>query len=250
MTVNTLEINEESALRPTVGNHLDEMRRRLILCLAVFIPPFGLGMYLYRFLWKLVILPLERVHPDLLRFQALGPSDGLIMAMKIAFAFALFLSLPVWASQAWAFVSPGLTSAEKRWLYIGLGGGGLLFLIGAAFAYGVGLPFALEFLLPFNQSLAGWENSFTGAGYVDFVITCCAGFGFAFELPLVMLLLGWFNILTPETIREWWRVIVLAVFVLSALMTPPDPVTQILLAAPLLILFVVGYCLVRWTARS
>ncbi|MCC8180998.1 MAG: twin-arginine translocase subunit TatC [Planctomycetes bacterium] len=186
----------------------------------------------------------------MLRFQALGPSDGLLMAMRMSFAFALFLSLPVWVGQVWSFVSPGLTPGEKRWLYLGLGSGGGLFIVGSGLAYFLGVPLALEFLLPFNQSLSGWKNSFTGTGYVDFVVTCCASFGLAFELPLVMLILGWFDILTPEVIREWWRAVVLIIVGVAAIMTPPDPVTQMLLAGPMLLLFLFGYWLVKWTRRD
>lgn len=233
----------------SVGVHLDELRRRLVFSLVVFTPLFGLGLWLYRDLWRVVIHPLQRAQPNLLHFQALSPSDGLVMAMRIAFAFALFLSLPVWLSQAWGFIAPGLNGRERRWLYLSLGSGAVLFAVGAALAYFVGIPFALEYLLPFNQSLAGWENAFTGTGYVDFVITCCAGFGMAFELPLVMLALGWFGLLTPEMLRSWWQVVVLIIFVLAAVMTPPDPFTQMMLAAPMLLLFVLGYWLVKWTRR-
>ncbi|MCC8190528.1 MAG: twin-arginine translocase subunit TatC [Planctomycetes bacterium] len=229
-----------------MGPHLEELRTRLALCLAVFVPFFGIGLYCYRWLWQIVIRPLDRISPHLANFQALGPSDGLIMAIRIAFAFALFLSLPVWLFQIWNFVSPGLTTTEKRWLTLSLGSGGVLFAIGAALAYFVGLPLALSYLLPFNQSLAGWENSFTGTGYVDFVITCCAGFGIAFELPLVMLALAWAGILTPELLREWWRVILLVIVIIAAVMTPPDPFTQIMLALPLSLLFLVGCWLVKW----
>lgn len=232
-----------------MGSHLEELRKRLIISLAIFAPLFVVGMLIYQTLWKIIILPLDRAAPHLLRFQALGPSDGLVMAMRIAFAFALFLSLPVWLSQIWNFVAPGLTGHEKRLLYLSLGSGGVLFAIGAAVAYFVGIPFALEFLLPFNQSLSGWENSFTGTGYVDFIITCCAGFGLAFELPLVMFALGWVGLLTPELLRRWWRVVVVLIFFLAAVMTPPDPFTQMLLAIPMLGLFVLGYWLVKWTHR-
>lgn len=231
-----------------MGAHLDELRRRLIISLSVFVPLFVVGFVLYQTLWKIVIYPLENAAPHLLRFQALGPSDGLIMAMRIAFAFALFLSLPVWIAQIWSFVSPGLTSKEKRLLYLSLGSGTVLFILGAALAYFVGIPFALEFLLPFNQSLAGWENAFTGAGYVDFVITCCAGFGLAFELPLVMVALAFAGILTAPAIRAWWRPIILIVVVLAAIMTPPDPFTQMMLALPMLALFGIGYVLVKMIA--
>ncbi len=227
-----------------MGAHLEELRRRLILSLAVFAPCFALGLYLYQTLWSVVILPLSRAAPHLARFQALGPSDGLIMAMRIAFAFALLLSLPVWAGQIWCFVAPGLTEREKRCLHLALGSGLALFAAGAAIAYFAGVPLALEFLLPFNQSLSGWENAFTGADYVNFIVTCCAGFGLAFELPLVMLALGWFGLLTPEALRAYWRPIILAVFILAALFTPPDPFTQIMLALPLLGLFGIGYVLV------
>ncbi len=232
-----------------MGQHLDELRKRLIISLAVFAPLFIVGMLLYQTLWNIIIKPLERAGPHLLRFQALGPSDGLIMAMRIAFAFALFLSLPVWLSQIWNFVAPGLTGRERRLLYLSLGSGTVLFLIGAAMAYFAGVPLALEFLLPFNQSLSGWENAFTGSGYVDFVITCCAGFGIAFELPLVMTALALAGIITPKGVREWWRVIILAVVVCAAVMTPPDPFSQLMLAIPMVILFGIGYIMVRWAAR-
>jgi sec-independent protein translocase protein TatC len=228
------------------GVHLEELRKRLIVSLTIFVPLFGVGLWLYKDLWNIVIAPLSRVQPELANFQALTPSDGLIMAMRIAFAFALFISLPVWLSQIWSFVSPGLTSREKRYLYLSLGSGLILFSIGVAAAYFLGIPFALEYLLPFNKSLAGWENSFTGSGYVDFVITCCGGFGMAFELPLVMMALAWTGILTAETLREWWRPIILIIFIIAAVMTPPDPFTQLLLAIPMLLLFVVGYWLVKW----
>lgn len=231
-----------------LGPHLDELRRRLVVSLAVFVPLFAAGLLLYQTLWRIVIMPLERAAPHLLRFQALGPSDGLLMAMRIAFAFAMFLSLPVWLGQLWSFVSPGLTGREKRLLYLSLGSGTVLFVLGAAMAYFVGVPFALEFLLPFNQSLAGWENAFTGTGYVDFVITCCAGFGLAFELPLVMVALAFAGMVTASGLRSWWRVIVLAVIVVAAVMTPPDPFTQMMLAIPMLGLFGIGYLLVKMIA--
>jgi sec-independent protein translocase protein TatC len=85
---------------------------------------------------------------------------------------------------------------------------------------------------------------------VDFVITCCAGFGLAFELPLVMLALGFAGILTPDGLRQWWRVIILVIFVLAAVMTPPDPFTQMMLALPMLLLFGIGFVLVRWVHRK
>ncbi|MDR2392362.1 MAG: twin-arginine translocase subunit TatC [Planctomycetota bacterium] len=237
------EAKNDDSLRDELGVHLEELRRRLAVSLAVFIPFFALGLWLYRELWRVVSLPLERAAPHLLRFQALNPSDGLIMTMRIAFAFAMFLSLPVWLSQIWRFVAPGLTANELRWLHVSLGAGGILFAAGVAVAYFIGVPLALAWLLPFNQSLSGWENVFTGEGYVDFVLACCAGFGFAFELPLAMLTLARTGILTPESLKAGWRWAILAIFVLAALLTPPDPFTQLLLALPLLLLFGVGYWL-------
>ncbi|MCL2000999.1 MAG: twin-arginine translocase subunit TatC [Planctomycetes bacterium] len=231
-----------------IGSHLEELRKRLIISISVFIPSFAIGLWFYQSLWNAIILPLDRAAPHLQRFQALSPSDGLIMAMRIAFAFSLVLSLPVWMSQVWHFVVPGLTAAERRWLNLALGTGSVLFGIGVATAYFVGIPLALEYLLPFNQSMTGWENSFTGPGYVDFVITCCIGFGLAFELPLIMFVLGWSGLLTPGILAEWWRVVVLVIFILAAVLTPPDPFTQLLLALSLLVLFLFGWRLVKWTA--
>lgn len=240
---------EESILAKAsdhIGPHLDELRRRLVISAAAFIPAFAFGLFLYRPLWDLMLLPLADASPHLLRFQALAPSDGLILMMQIAFAFALIVSTPVWISQVWSFVAPGLTGLERRWLYLSLGSGGALFFIGVLVAYFFAVPLALGYLLPLNQSLTGWENSFTGSGYVGFVLTCCVAFGVAFELPLVMLVLGWVGLLSPEGIKPWWRVITLAIFVLAAIMTPPDPFSQLMLALPMLGLFWLGYFLVKW----
>lgn len=229
-----------------LGSHLTELRRRLIICVAISIPLFGIGMYLYRSLWDVVTHPLRLSAPHLLRFQALAPSDGLLMSMRISFGFALVLSLPVWTAQIWGFISPGLNGKERRWLYISLGGGSLLFFAGVTLAYFIGIPLGLEFLLPFNLTLANWENSFTGPDFVDFVMTCCIGFGIAFELPLLMLILGWINLITPAGLKEWWRVVTIAIVVMAAVFTPPDPFTQALLAVPMIILFWLGYGLVWW----
>ncbi|MDR0362391.1 MAG: twin-arginine translocase subunit TatC [Planctomycetota bacterium] len=230
-----------------IGPHLDELRRRLVFSVLAFIPAFAVGLWLYQTLWDALLLPLRDASPHLMRFQALTPSDGLLLMMRIAFAFALFVSMPIWISQAWAFVSPGLSAGERRWLYLACGAGGVLFFMGVLVAYFGGIPLALGYLLPLNQTLAGWENSFTGGGYVDFIVTCCFGFGAAFELPLVMLVLGWAGLITPEGVRAWWRYVVLFVFVLSAVMTPPDPFSQLMLALPMLGLFFIGYFLVKWT---
>jgi sec-independent protein translocase protein TatC len=108
----------------------------------------------------------------------------------------------------------------------------------------------LEFLLPFNQTLSGWENAFTGRDYVDFIITCCAGFGFAFELPLVMLALAWAGILTPGALRQYWRPVILLIVVCAAVLTPPDPFTLCMLALPMVGLFGVGWLLVKWACRE
>ena len=233
-----------------IGRHLDELRRRLIISAVAFVPAFAIGLYLYQPLWNLLLLPLANADSDLVRFQALAPSDGLILAMRIALAFALILSMPIWVGQIWSFIAPGLTSTEKRWLYLALGAGGILFFLGAMLAYLYALPLALGYLLPLNQSLTGWENSFTGDGYVGFVTTCCIAFGIAFETPLVMMVLGFVGLLTPEGIRAWWRVVVLGIFFAAAVMTPPDPFSLLLLAIPLLCLFFLGYWLVRWTGKK
>ncbi|MDR1612819.1 MAG: twin-arginine translocase subunit TatC [Planctomycetota bacterium] len=233
-----------------IGPHLEELRRRLVFSIAAFIPAFALGLWLYRFLWDALLLPLRDASPHLMRFQALTPSDGLILMMRLAFAFALVVSMPFWAAQIWGFMAPGLNATEKRWLHLACGAGGVLFAAGVLAAYFGGIPLALGYLLPLNQTLTGWENSFTGSGYVDFIVTCCFGFGLAFELPLVMFALGWAGLITPGGVKSRWRAVVIAVFVLAAVMTPPDPFSQLLLALPMLGLFYIGYLLVKWTERS
>ncbi|MDR3212162.1 MAG: twin-arginine translocase subunit TatC [Planctomycetota bacterium] len=229
--------------------HLEELRWRLVISLAAFVPAFACGLLLYRRLWDILLTPLEKVDVSLVHFQALSPADGMILTLEVALAFALIVSTPVWVSQLWCFISPGLKARERRWFYLALGAGGALFFAGVLMAFYLALPLALGYLLPLNQSLTGWENSFTGSGYVNFIAGGAFAFGIAFETPLLMLVLAWLGLLTPAGIRSYWRQIVLGVFIMAAVLTPPEPLSQILLALPLLLLFGLGYLLVYWVRR-
>ncbi len=240
--------------RLSLGEHLQELRTRLIICLLTVGGVFIFGLFFYRQLYDLARWPILWAarglgqSPDaLVKFQALGPLDAFLWIVRIDLFLALILTLPVLIYHLWAFVAPGLTGREKRAvLYIFSAGSGL-FLTGVAVAFRVAAPIGLAFLLTFTAELPGFENRWTGPEYMSFLVLCCTGFGLCFETPLVILALVRCGLLTPEQLLARWRHVVLAAFVIGAIFTPPDPLTQIVLASLLIALFFAGYFLAKWT---
>ncbi len=241
------------AKRMSLGDHLAELRQRLIVSLLAFGAVFLLGMVLYPWLWEAVRLPLAwapavdgRPLPEIVQFQWPGPLEGFLTILKIDVLFTIVMTFPFLAYQVWLFVVPGLTRQERRALRAILSVGSLLFFLGVfvAFRYATGL--GMRFLVEFNQSLAGSSDQWRGDYYLGFLTMVCLGFGIGFETPLVMLALARVGLITPESILHYWRHALLGMVVLGAIFTPPDPFTQILLALIMTCLFFLGYLLARW----
>ncbi len=150
--------------------------------------------------------------------------------------------MPVIVYQALRFVSPGLRPGERRWLYLTVLGAFILFLAGVAFAYYVALPPALDFLLNFGNDLA--EPNIRVGSYIDFVTRLLFWTGVTFETPLVIMFLARFGIVSAGRLLHWWRLAFVAAFVVAAIVTPTvDPVTQSLVAGPIIVLYFLGIAL-------
>lgn len=250
-------IDEPAAPALSLGEHLDELRARLIrVALAVGLA-FILCFAFYQTLWDIAMLPrinaaqmLDMPADKAFPLQFLRPVEGLGEAAGLAIKCALALALPVVFIELWFFISPGLRGSERRAMLIVISGGTVLFFCGVLLAFFIAAPLGLRFLTEFNQTLEGTVQQWTVEGYMGFIAMVCLGFGACFELPLVMAALAWVGLITPAGIARYWRHAVLGIAVIGAAFTPPDPFTMLLLSGCLLALFGLGYLLAVVVSRK
>jgi len=210
-------------------DHLDELRHRLIISLV----GIGIGFAIsYGFSQQLLLL-LQRPMPARLVFIA--PTEAFFVNLKVALYAGLFLSVPLILFQVWKFVAPGLYEHERRYSFPFLIISTALFLVGAVFAYAVILPIALHFLISQGGEL--WKPNITLSNYLSFCMRLILAAGLIFQFPVLMYFLTKVGVVTPEFLIKNRKYAVLAAFIISAVLTPPDVFSQVLLAIPLFLLF-------------
>lgn len=217
----------------TLTSHLFELRRRLIISLAALFLGMGISFFCgQELLFKLLMSPLEKLNHDLV---LIAVTEGLQIQLKLAFLGGVFLSLPVLLWQGIAFILPALYAGERKVFWPLFISSLILFVLGIVFAYVVVLDLALEFLLlNFN---AGLDSMLSAARYLSFVASFLLPFGFIFEIPVVVLILTKMKVISATQLRKKRRYVILAIFILAAILTPPDVISQVLLALPMLILY-------------
>ncbi|MFH1377495.1 MAG: twin-arginine translocase subunit TatC [Planctomycetota bacterium] len=167
------------------------------------------------------------------------PAEPFLLTLKLAVIGGLVLSSPVWILQLWGFVSPGLLRREKRIIARSLAVGVLLFFAGALFGYVYVLPPALDYLFRIANDM-GMITEFDVGGYIGFVLMVLLGFGLAFETPLAVAALAALGIISHHTLLKYWRHAVLGAFILGAVLTPPDVLTQLMMASVLGAMYLVS----------
>lgn len=225
-------------------HHLIELRDRLLRAvlglIVVFIGLFPFSGQLYRWL----ATPLIAKLPAGAHMIATAVTTPFFVPMKVTMLAAFLLALPWMLYQCWAFVAPGLYPHEKRYLRPLLVAALLLFFVGMSFAYFVVFPLVFAFIVA--STPVGVAVMTDISEYLDFVIGMFMAFGFAFEVPIAVILLalmGWVNITQLKEARAY---VIVGAFVLGAIFTPPDIVSQCLLAIPLWLLYEIGLLVVRW----
>ena len=224
--------------------HLLELRSRLLRAVVgvavalLALLPFTTQLYNW------LAAPLIARLPAGQTFIALNPAGAFFAPVKLAFFVALFIAAPWLLYQAWAFVAPGLYQREKRLAAPLLGSAVLLFYAGCAFAYFLVLPSVFGFLTGFAPDAIAITPD--ASSYLDFVMVIFLAFGFSFELPVALVILVAMGGVTPAQLREWRGYAVVGVFVLAALITPPDVVSQLMLAIPMCVLYEAGILASRW----
>lgn len=231
-------------------DHLIELRRRLLWSVAALAAAFGLCLYFVDPILAVLVQPL--VEAGQTQMIAVGVFEQFLVRVKIAFFGALMISFPILASQIWLFVAPGLYRKERNAFLPFLLMTPVLFGAGACLAYFVAMPIALEYLLGFEGEVGGvQQTSLPGIGnYLDFSTRFIFGFGVAFLLPVLLMLLERAGIVTRDQLKRGRRYAIVAAFVISAVLTPPDVVSQLLLAIPMMILYEVSLIAIWFTERK
>ena len=223
--------------RAPLLDHLIELRRRLLWSLAALAVAFGICLYFARPIFAFLVQPLLKAGQGRLIYTDIF--EAFFVNVKVAFFAAIMIAFPVIASQIWKFVAPGLYKNEKQALLPFLLMTPVLFAMGAALAYYMAMPIALHFLLGFQGNVGGvQQEALPGIGnYLNFVTKFMFGFGVAFLTPVLLMLLERAGIVTRTQLVRGRRYAIVIVFVIAAVLTPPDIVSQLLLATPLILLY-------------
>jgi sec-independent protein translocase protein TatC len=242
--------------------HLSDLRKRLLISTVFLFIAFLVIFNYSEELFKLLTFPLKseiildfknpyfhikEKTPVSLVF--LAPAEAFWMHMKVSFVASFIFALPVIFYQIWKFISPGLLSKEKKYLIPFLVSSTALFLTGSLFCFAIILPFAMTFLLGYK--IGSLTPMISVGSYIDFCLKFILAFGAIFELPLVIIFLTKFGIVSPGSLAKNRKYAVLFSFISAAILTPtPDAFNQVLMAVPIIILYEIGILLSRIIYRK
>lgn len=235
--------------------HLIELRRRLIYCLLFFSVVFAACYWYSEHIYGFLLRPLTNAFGaegiDHRRIIYTGLHEAFFTYMKLAFFSALFFSLPVVLIQIWRFLAPGLYKHEKRAFVPLLVATPVLFFLGSAMAYYLVMPMAWEFFLGFESNKAetgvAIQLEARVSEYLALVIKLIIAFGLCFELPVLLMVLARIGVVTTTLLKEYRRHAIVVIFILAAVLTPPDLISQIVLGVPLVLLYELSIWLIHLT---
>lgn len=215
--------------------HLSELRKRLSISLVAIFVMFIFCFAFWQPILAWMIAPLKSVLPEGSNVIFTGVQEPFFTAMKVAFFAGFIVALPIIFWQFWLFVAPGLYDNEKRLVIPFVLAATMMFLIGASFCYYVVVPLAFEFLVAFGSALFTALPSI--GEYVGFFTKFLVGFGLSFEMPVIIFFFAKLGLVTDQTLKEFFRYAIVIIFTVAGILTPPDVLSQFLMAGPLLILY-------------
>jgi len=228
----------EQLAEGTLISHLLELRSRLMRSVGAVLVVFVPLVFFANDLFTLVAEPLIARLPEGTSLIATGVISPFMTPLKLALVTALFIAMPYVLHQAWAFVAPGLYRRERRFAAPLLISSILLFYAGIAFAYFVVFPLVFAFLT--KTTPAGVRMMTDMASYLDFALLLFFAFGLAFEMPVAIVLLVASGLVNVDALRKNRGYVVLGIFVVAAFLTPPDAISQTLMAVPMYVLYEIG----------
>lgn len=239
---------EETAADMNLMDHLRELRTRLLYAFAAIAVATICCFMASAWLFDLLTRPF---HETFSGFELIGtgPAEAFVLKLKAAFFAGIVLASPVIFMQVWLFIAPGLYEHERKMAVPFVIFTTLLFAIGVGFAYEIVIPYAFEFFKAEYQSI-GVTPTIRISEFLSITIRILLGFGLVFETPMIAFFLGRLGLITDAFLIQYFRHAIVLIFIVAALLTPPDLVTQILMAVPLVILYGVSILIVRFTGRT
>ena len=223
----------------TIIEHLIELRNRVFKAGLALIVCVIVGIVLHAQIFDVLLEPGRRALGDDWKPNIFALTDGVFSIFKVGMYAGVLAASPVIIYQMMAFIIPGLTARERRFVLIGMIGGVFFLICGALFAYYIILPISIEFLIEYPSEQA---DAFIGIKeYINFVSRMILMVGLSFELPMIIAILARLGIVSARQLIGFWRYAIVLIFVMAAIVTPtPDPVTQSVVAGPLLLLYLLG----------
>ena len=233
--------------------HLLELRRRLLYCLLVFTIAFAISYGVAEHIYHYLLQPLRHAFGDdnNRRMIYTGLHEAFFTYIKLAFATALFITLPMVLIQLWRFIAPGLYQRERKAILPLFVMTPVLFVMGAALAFYLVMPLAWTFFIGFetpgSETGMAVELEARVSEYLNLVIRLIFAFGLSFELPILLLVLARIGMVSAQGLRDYRRHTIVAAFLVAALLTPPDLISQIALGMPIVLLYELSILLIQWT---
>ena len=234
-------------------DHLKELRQKLIYSIIFFVMSFIVSFYFSQSIFEFLAKPLTSILQDGNGLIYTALQEAFLTNVKVAFFTAAFISFPFLSFQIWSFISPGLLKKEKKVSLPSLVAIPFLFLLGAAVVYYLISPIAWKFFLSFQTSQADSINITLQAKmneYLSLMMTFIFAFGIAFQLPVVLLLLVRVGVLTIQQLVSFRKYAIVLAFIFAAIITPPDPFSQISLALPVIILYEVSILISKFLSKK
>jgi len=228
--------------------HLEELRNRLIVCAIAIGIGFVISYIFSKQLFSFLILPLTEVLPADSHLIFTNLPEMFIAYIKVALIAGITLAIPVIFYELWMFLAPALYRREKGYLIPFVLFSSILFLVGSLFGYFVVFPYGFKFFIGFAtediQALPSVKQ------YFSFTIRLLLAFGLVFELPVVVFFMTKIGLITPDSMKRFRKFAILSSFILSAILTPPDVATQIMMALPIIILYEVSIIISKGIYRK
>ncbi len=224
--------------------HLGELRTRLIRAVTSISVIFFVCLYFATPLLNFLKTPLKSILPkDANTLHFTGPLEVLFADMKVAFFTSLILGSPIWLYQFWKFIEPALYETERRYILPFIFSSVLLFVTGVTFSFFLIIPMCLEFLIGIGMEVG--VPIITVSDYLSLLIIMVMGFGFIFETPLILVLLASLEIIDSKILTTYRRHIIVFILIIAALLTPPDPISQLAMAIPLYVMYEISILIIK-----
>jgi len=224
--------------------HIADLRKRLINSSIALVVSFFICFNFYDPILSWMMEPVNAVLPEGSKMVAIEVQETFFTALKVAFFAGFMLSLPVIFWQLWLFIAPGLYEHEKKFILPFVFFSTLMFVLGAVFSYYIVIPYGFSFLINFGSTVVSVMPSI--GKYVTFFTKIVIGFGIAFELPIITFFLAKMGLVTDKTLKDFFKYAIVLIFIVAALLTPPDVLTQFLMAGPLIILYGISIIIAKF----